>query len=211
MTIIAALPPALLWAASLAASDDPTKGPICAIEARLDLHGIRLAAVDGHRCFRTIVPLLECHFVPEDQPLRLAPKAFSKAPGKKAVLVEIDDGGVAFFKDKAGNVLNTVSWLPDKWAHTEQAFPNIDQIWPDKDRLSCNPSALVAMNASYVADFMKIVNKIGDNCIARLFTTDSPTSPLVWESLLDNNWLAEDCSEEVWLQYLLMPVQLRLR
>lgn len=213
MTIIAALPPAVLWAASFAASTDAPKGTICAIDARLHAQGssVRIAAVDGHRCLRCYVPLLDCHYVPEE-PLRLAPKAFSKSPVKKAVLVEIDDGGVAFFKDTHGNVLYSTPWFPDPWTSGEQEFPNIDQIWPKDDALVCKPEDLVAMNASYVGDMMKIVNKIGEanaNNVVRLFTTDRPVDPIVWRATMDKSWLKQETEETVWLDYLLMPVQVR--
>lgn len=208
MTIIATLPPALLWAASLAVSTDGSKGPICAIETRQQGSSIRLVGVDGHRCFRCLLPAAEPYFVPEE-PLRLSPKAFSKTPTLKAVLVEIDDGGVASFKDKHGNVTSSVVWQADPWALSEQAFPNIEQIWPKQATLVNTPGSFVAMNAAYVGDFMKIAAKIGAYPgIARLFTTGSSTEPMVWTSLLDNGWLING-QEETWLEYLLSPVLVR--
>jgi hypothetical protein len=208
MTTIASLPPALLWAASLAASTDPAKGPICAIEARQQGSSIRLVGVDGHRCFRCLLPAAEPYFVPEE-PLRLSPKAFSKAPTKKAVLVEIDDGGVASFKDKLGNVISSVVWQADPWALSEQPFPNIEQIWPNQESLVNAPGEFIAMNAAYAGDFMKIAAKLGAYPgIARLFTTDSSTKPMIWRTLLDNDWLVKE-EGEVWLDYLLSPVLIR--
>ena len=208
MTVIATLPPALLWAASLAASTDPSKGPICAIEARQQGSSIRLVGVDGHRCFRCLLPAAEPYFVPEE-PLRLSPKAFSKAPTKKAVLVEIDDGGVASFKDKLGNVISSVVWQADPWALSEQAFPNIEQIWPKQESLVNAPGEFMAMNAAYTGDFMKIAAKLGAYPgIARLFTTGSSTEPMIWRTVLDNDWLVKE-EGEVWLDYLLSPVLVR--
>ena len=208
MTIIAALPPALLWAASLAASTVSSKGPICAIEARQEGASIRLVGVDGYRCFRCLLPASEVYFVPEE-PLRLSPKAFSKAPTLKAVLVEIDDGGVASFKDKHGNVLSSTVWKADPWALSEQAFPDIDQIWPKKGKLVNTPGASMAMTATYVGDFMKIAAKLGTHAgVVRLNTTDNNVAPMVWTSLLDNGWLINH-EGEVWLEYLLSPVHVR--
>ena len=80
MTVIAILPPSLLWAASLSASNDGAKGPLCAIDLRQSKGKIRIAAVDGHRCFRCYVPT-GSFFAPEE-PIRLNPKAF-KAPTKQ--------------------------------------------------------------------------------------------------------------------------------
>jgi hypothetical protein len=208
MTIIASLPPALLWAASLAASTDPAKGPICAIEARQQGSSTLLVGVDGHRCFRCLLPAAEPYFVPEE-PLRLSPKAFSKAPTKKAVLVEIDDGGVASFKDKLGNVISSVVWQADPWALSEQPFPNIEQIWPKPESLVNSPGEFMAMNAAYAGDFMKIAAKLGVYPgIARLFTTNTSIEPMIWRTLLDNDWLVKE-EGEVWLDYLLSPVLVR--
>jgi hypothetical protein len=148
------------------------------------------------------------YFVPEE-PLRLWPKAFSKAPTLKAVLVEVDDGGVASFKDKHGNVVSSTVWKADPWALSEQAFPNIDQIWPKQDKLVNTPGAAVAMTATYVGDFMKIAAKLGRYPgVVRLHTTDSNVAPMIWTSLLDNGWLVNH-EEETWLEYLLSPVQVR--
>jgi hypothetical protein len=206
MTIVAALPPALLWAASLATSTDPSKGPICAIEARQEPSGIRLVGVDGHRCFRCVLPASLPYFVPET-PLRLSPKAFSKAPTLKTVLVELDDGGVASFKDKFGNVTSSIAWQADPWAMSEQSFPNVEQIFPTK--LPCTPGDFVGMNASYLGDFMKVAAKIGRYPGAvKLFTGNDSTLPMIWEATLDNCWI-NGGEADVLLQYLLSPVLMR--
>jgi DNA polymerase III sliding clamp (beta) subunit (PCNA family) len=209
MTIIAALPPSILWGASFAASNDSSKGPICAIDIRKQANAIRIAAVDGHRCFRCYLPASEAYFAPEDGCIRLSPKAFTKAPSRKAVVAEIDDGGIVFFKDKPGNVLSSVSWLPEVWATADLTFPNIDQIWPEDKSLSCKPGQFIAMNASYVADFAKVAAKISSNNIVRMLSTDHAVSPMVWQCLFDNEWLSCEEKSEIWLQYLLMPVQVR--
>lgn len=209
MTIIAALPPALLWGASYAASDDSSKGAICAIDIRKQGNAIRIAAVDGHRCFRCYMPASETYFAPEEDCIRLSPKAFTKAPVRKAVVAEIDDGGIVFFKDKNCNVLSSSSWLPEPWAVAEYTFPNIDQIWPDDHSLSCKPGQFIAMNASYVSDFAKVAAKISSNNIVRMLSTDHPVSPMVWQCVFDNGWLSYEEEKQIWLEYLLMPVQVR--
>jgi hypothetical protein len=209
MTIIASLPPALLWAASFAASSDPSKGPICAIEARREGTNIRFTGVDGHRCFRALAPA--GHYFCPEEPLRLSPKAFSKNPTLKALTVEIDDGGVASFKDRFGNTISTVVWQADPWALSEQPFPNIEQIWPEPSSLVCNPGEFVAMNASYLGDFMKVAAKLAPAPgVVRMHTADSANTPMVWEALLDNGWLEKaDDGTKVWLQYLLSPLMVR--
>lgn len=209
MTIIASLPPALLWGASFAASNDFTKGRLCAIDIRKQDATIRIVSVDGHRCFRCYLPASEAYFAPETDCIRLSPKAFSKAPSRKSVAAEIDDGGIVFFKDKNGNVLSSSSWIPEPWAVAEYTFPNIDQIWPEEKSLSCKPGQFVAMKASYVADFAKVAAKISSNNIVRMLSTDHAISPMVWQCVFDNEWLSCEEKSEIWLQYLLMPVQVR--
>lgn len=208
MTIIAALPPSILWAASCAAATDSTKGSICAIDIRQHNSSVHIVGVDGHRCFRCFLPLSDMYFAPEGS-IRLSPKTFAKAPTKKAVVAEIDGGGMVFFKDKLGHVLSSGSWLPEPWASADLTFPNIEQIWPDDTAFSCNPGTFIAMGATYVADFAKVAAKIGANNVMRLLSTDSPIVPLVWQCVLDNEWLGYEETQEVWLQYLLMPVQVR--
>lgn len=213
MAIIASLPYPLLWAASLAASTDGSKGTICSIDVRQEGSNIRIAAVDGHRCFRCYLPSSELFFVSEEPAsIRLSPKAFSKAPSRKMLVAEIDDGEKVVFKDRLNLLQGAAMWTPDPWALSETPFPNIDQIWPSKASLICSPGAFTAMDGSYVADFAKIATKIGDRGHMRLHSADSPHTPIVWESLFCNSWLPNSDAldqTEIWMQYLLMPVQVR--
>lgn len=208
MTTIACLPPAILWAASLAASTDGTKGPICAIEARIEGDYVRIVAVDGHRCFLCRVPVAMGFYVP-DAPLRLSPKAFSKAPSRKVVQAVLDDSGVVQFQDRHGLVVSSAVWTADPWALSEQAFPNIDQLWPSQELLVCNPGTFMAFTPSYVGDFMKTASKLGANDTVRMLSQDQPMAPVVWQTVLDNDWLKTGSTEEVWLNYLLMPKLVR--
>jgi len=208
MTTIACLPPAILWAASLAASTDGSKGAICAIEARQQGNDVRIVAVDGHRCFLCLVPSACGFFVPEE-PIRLSPKAFSKVPSRKVVLAVLDDSGVVQFRDKHGLVANSAVWTADPWALVDQPFPNIDQIWPSKEDLACTPGTSIAFTPNYVGDFMKVVSKLGANDTVRVFSQNQPVAPTVWQALLDNAWLDTLSDQEVWLNYLLMPKLVR--
>lgn len=211
--MLASLPAALLWAASLAASSDGTKGPLCSIEARQTGSGVRLTAVDGIRCFRCIFPASERFYAPAE-PLRLKPKAFNKAPSRKTLVAVLHDGGVVEFQDRHSIPSSTGAWQADPSALAGD-FPNVDQVWPDDDALSCKPGEYIAMNASFVGDFMKVAAKLGHHDHFRFRSTDRSIAPVVLEALLDNAWLGEDPQAkesihgEVWLQYLLMPVQVR--
>lgn len=211
MTIIATLPSALLWAASFASSSDGSKGTLCSIDIRQEGSNIRIASIDGHRGFRCYLPSSD-HFYAPAEPLRVAPRAFSKAPSRKTLVAEIDDGGQVLFKDKLNQPSGAAVWTPDPWALSETPFPNIDQVWPSKDQLPSNPGAFISMNASYVADFAKIAAKISQGPHMRLYSADSPHAPILWESLLCNSWLDDSDAldeREILLEYLLMPVTAR--
>ena len=208
MAPIATLPYALLWAASLAASTDPTKGVIADIDVRRIGKGkIRIAATDGHRCFRAVFPQSEKFWMDEGtDELRLAPKAFSKAPTSKMLFAELDEGGVAAVQSRMGLTVETVAWKPTvPWDGT--AYPNIDGIWPDS--LACKPDAFIAFNAKYVGDFCKVASRLTGNSVCRLSSGESPVSPVVWSAVLDGDWV-DGGTEEIWLEYLLMPVQVRV-
>ena len=208
MTAIACLPPSILWAASFAASTDGSKGPICAIEARRQGDDVRIVAVDGHRCFLCLVPTSTGFHMPEE-PIRLSPKAFSKAPSRKVTQAVLNDSGVVQFQDRHGLVASSAVWTADPWALSEQAFPNIDQLWPSSELLVCKPGTFMAFTPRYVADFMKIADKLGANDTVRMLSQDQPVAPTVWQTVLDNGWLGMDSTEEVWLNYLLMPKLVR--
>lgn len=211
MTIIASLPSALLWAASFAASNDPSKGPICSIEARRHGNGIRIAAVDSHRAFVCCLPASEAFSVPEE-PLRLSPKTFNKAPSRKGLKAELDDSGVVQFQGANGMVNGSAVWTADPWALSEQAFPDLDAIWPSKEQLSCNPGGFLCFSPSYVADFMKVAAKLCSGDAVRLFSRASHGDSVLWKAILDNDWLNGACNgEEIVMEYLLMPKWVRDR
>ena len=208
MSTTAVLPYALLWAASLAASSDASRGVICDIDVRRLGNGkIRIAAVDGHRCFRAVFPESDKFYLNEgSEELRLAPKAFSKAPTSKTLFAELDEGGVAAVQNRVGLTVETVAWKPAiPWDGA--AYPNIDAIWPDS--LTCNPNAFLAFNSKYVGDFCKVASKLTGNSVCRLSSGESPVSPVVWSAVLDGDWM-DGGTEEIWLEYLLMPVQVRV-
>jgi hypothetical protein len=214
---IASLPSALLWAASLAVSNDVTKGPICAIDISKVNGTIRIAGVDGHRCFRCYIPETEQFFLHSDEPLRLKAKAFSKAPSKKAPKALIMPEGMVQFVNASDWPVSSEAWHGEPW--TAGTFPNIDQIWPEDRALSCKLGQFVAMNSSYVADFMKVASKISSNGIVRFLSSDHAISPIVMTADFDLSWmLCENKGtanfpsfeeQPVSLQYLLMPVQVR--
>lgn len=208
MTTIACLPPSILWAASLVASTDGSKGPICAIEASRQGDYVRIIGVDGHRCLRCLVPSAPGFFVPEE-PIRLLPKAFSRTPSRKVMKAVLDDSGVVQFQGQKALVASSAVWTADPWALVDQPFPDVQQIWPAMDTLACSPGTFIAFTPNYLGDFMKIASKLSSNDTASFWSQNTPVASTVWQSTLDNDWLGINTGEEVLLEYLLMPKVVR--
>ncbi len=220
---VAVLPPCLLWAASLAASNDTAKMVICSIDVRRTAEGlIRICATDGHRLLRVTFPQSEHFWISAEQtePIRLNPAAFSKAPTKKAVHVALDASGVCTFSDRLSQPLGAGVWTAATQANAiGQTYPNVDQLFPDEFRLTCNPAAAIGFNASYVGDFCKIASKLTHNEVGMWHTTDSAVAPLILRASLQLDWLLVEPTGSKWcpvfdhpavtLDYLLMPVQIR--
>ena len=220
---VAVLPPCLLWAASLAASGDSAKAVLCSIDVRRTADGlIRIAATDGHRLFRVTFPQSEHFYISAEQtePIRLNPKAFSKQPTRRAAHVSLDSVGVATFSDKLNRPVDAAAWFCENHANAVGlTYPGIDSLFPDDHQLTCNPGALLGFNASYVGDFCKIASKLTHNEVGRLFTTESANAPVIFRAVLELDWLLAERKGSKWcpsydhqdvvLEYLLMPVQIR--
>jgi hypothetical protein len=211
---IAVLPPCLLWAASMAASSDTNKGVLCSIDVRRTEDGnIRITSTDGHRLFRVVIPQSEQFFIAADQvaPFRLNPKAFSKAPTKKAVTVSIEASGLAQFHDTLGRPVDAGAWQAVTEANAVgQDFPRVDQLIPADDQLTCDPGKPVAFNPRYVGDFCKVAEKLSRNCVIQFLTAKSANSPCIIRAELDGAMLLiEKDPPIVVMDYLIMPVQIR--
>ena len=208
---IAVLPPCLLWAASMAASSDTNKGVLCSIDVRRTEDGnIRITSTDGHRLFRVVIPQSEQFFIAADQvaPFRLNPKAFSKAPTKKAVTVSIEASGLAQFHDALGRPVDAGAWQAVTGANA--VFPAVDQLIPDDYQLTCDPGKPIAFNPRYVGDFCKVAEKLSRNCVIQFLTTKSVICPCIIRAELDGAMLLiEKDPPIVVMDYLIMPVQIR--
>lgn len=219
---VAVLPPALLWAASLAASTDTTRGVLCSIDVRRQADGqIRIAACDGHRLVRIALPQSEHFYLNSEQtePIRLNPAAFSKWQAR-AFYVAIDASGVATFADRLNRPVGAQAWQCDCHANAAGVtYPNVDQLWPEETALTCNPGQVVAMNGDYLGDACRIAGKLSPNGVLRFLTTKSAHAPLIIRSEVEGCWLIRENEgakftrvykgEPVWVEYLLMPVQIR--
>jgi len=220
---LAVLPPVVLWAASLAASRDSAKGVLCSVDVRRTADGqIRVSATDGHRCLRVVFPQCEHFYLNSEQtePIRLNPETFSKQPTAKACYVALDASGLATFSDRLHRPTGAGAWGAETHANAiGQQFPNIDQLWPEDRVLTCDPGELVAMNAGFLGDVCKIASKLSPNSVLRFLTTKRAVAPLIVRCELEGSWLMRENAgtkyiavfkgEPVWVEYLLMPVQIR--
>jgi hypothetical protein len=201
------LPPSILWAAAQFASTDPNKDCLTYIQAKKDADGcISIITTDGHRAFRVILPPCDDYSLSAEEVLIRA-SAFKKAggllKGKVAIFdlaADADLPGLNYAGTCRiiGHKMETLELRPvevaGKYAPT---YPNVPQLWPDT--FSCEPGLPIAFNASYVAEFMKVAEKLSPNGVVSM-ETNSHITPIVYQCY----W-----NDDIKIRYLLMPVQLR--
>lgn len=210
---IAVLPPALLWAASLCVNTDPVKGPICWIDVRKVGSSIRIVSTDGYRLFRVMFPESASFYIKEEQtePLLLNPRAFAKLP-KGHVKAVLHDDGICDFHNLTGLRKNSEIWKPSYGAgENAQPYPEVDKLIPSDAELTCDPQEFVAFNAAYLATGCQIAERLTfSNKAIRLYTTKDSLRPCILRTQLDPSILLADSTiGEIWITYLIMPVQIR--
>ena len=199
--IIGCLPYQVLHIASHFASKDEAKQLLQIIHVRLENGLIRIASTDGHRLFRFEFKSNEKNFYLDDDvtELKLDARAFKKSNLKAEKVIIHNNGFSQVFNKKHRFGIDPVN--PVFWKSSiEGTFPHVDQLIPDK--FSNEPGKPIAFNASYLADFGKIVGK-ASNGVIKMFT-NAPTTPMIFEAACNIEGL-----EDTKLQYLLMPVQVR--
>jgi len=207
--IIGCLPYQLLHIASHFSSKDEAKQLLQIIHVRLEKGLIRIASTDGHRLFRVEFKSNEKNFYLDDGAqgmsiddvieLKFDSRAFRKSNLKAEKVIIHNNGFSQVFNKKHRFGIDPVN--PVFWKSSiEGTYPNIDQLIPDS--FSNEPGKAIAFNASYLADFGKVVNK-ASNGVVRMFT-NAPTTPMIFEAACNLEGL-----EETKLQYLLMPIQIR--
>lgn len=211
--ILAVLPPALLWAASLCVSPDPVKGPICWIDVRKVGSNIRIVSTDGHRLFSVMFPESSSFYIKEEQtePLLLNPRAFAKLP-KGHVTAVLNDDGICDFHNLTGLRKNSEIWKPSYGkGENAQPYPEVDKLIPSDAELTCDPQEFVAFNAAYLATGCQIAERLTfSNNVIRLYTTKDSLRPCILRTQVDPSILLADSTiGEIWITYLIMPVQLR--
>ena len=207
--IIGCLPYQLLHIASHFSSKDEAKQLLQIIHVRLEKGLIRIASTDGHRLFRfefkneqrpgeygeTSVYWLD----DEIKELKLDIRAFKKSNLKAEKVIIHDNGFSQVFNKKHRYGIDTASNVFWK-SSIEGTYPQIDQLIPDS--FTNEPRKPIAFNASYLADFGKVVSK-ASNGVIKMFT-NHPVTPMIFEASCNLEGL-----KDTKLQYLLCPVQVR--
>ena len=199
--IIGCLPYQVLHIASYFASKDEAKQLLQIIHVRLENGLIRIASTDGHRLFRFEFKSNEKNFYLDDDvtELKFDTRAFKKSNLRAEKVIIHDNGFSQVFNKKHRFGIDPVN--PIFWKSSiEGTYPNIEQLIPDK--FSNEPGKPISFNASYLADFGKIVGK-ASNGVIKMFT-NSPTTPMIFEAACNIEGL-----EDNKIQYLLMPVRVR--
>jgi len=199
--IIGCLPYQLLHIASHFSSKDEAKLLLQIIHVRLEKGLIRIASTDGHRLLRVEFKSNEKNFYLDDDVIELKfdSKAFKKSNLKAEKVIIHNNGFSQVFNKKHRYGVDPVS--PIFWKSSiEGTYPNIDQLIPDK--FTNQPCKPIAFNASYLADFGKVVSK-ASNGVIKMFT-NHPVTPMIFEASCNLEGL-----KDTKIQYLLMPVQVR--
>ena len=207
--IIGCLPYQLLHIASHFSSKDEAKQLLQIIHVKLQKGLIRIASTDGHRLFRfefkneqrpgeygeTSIYWLD----DEIKELKLDARAFKRSSSRAEKVIIHDNGFSQVFNKKHRygiDPLNPIFWK----SSIEGTFPQVDQLIPDS--FTNEPGKAIAFNASYLADFGKVVSK-ASNGVIKMFT-NHPVTPMIFEAACNLEGLKDNT-----IQYLLMPVQVR--
>ena len=207
--IIGCLPYQLLHIASHFSSKDEAKQLLQIIHVRLEKGLIRIASTDGHRLFRFEFESNDKNFYLDDGAqgmsiddvieLKLDARAFKKSNLKAEKVIIHNNGFSQVFNKKHRFGIDPVN--PIFWKSSiEGTFPHIDQLIPES--FTNEPGKPIAFNASYLADFGKVVGKVS-NGVIKMFS-NTPTTPMIFETACNLEGL-----EDNKIQYLLMPVMVR--
>ena len=199
--IIGCLPYQLLHIASHFSSKDEAKQLLQIIHVRLEKGLIRIASTDGHRLFRVEFKSNEKNFYLDDDviELKLDSRAFKKSNLRAERVIIHDNGFSQVFNKKHRYGVDPVN--PIFWKSSiEGTYPNIEQLIPES--FTNQPGKPIAFNASYLADFGKVVTK-ASNGVIKMFT-NHPIAPMIFEAACNIEGL-----EDNKIQYLLMPVRVR--
>ena len=202
-----ALPVHLMHCVAQCVSTDPVKVSLNKISLyREDSVGsgvITLAATDGHRLLRIILPAGSTQ-IGELEPgkrLIIDPAAFKKRPLTNEKTIELFADGTAEIPNSSSREIRKVFW---KTTDTDFEFPNYDQIFPDN--FHNKPEAPFAFNPAYLLDFLKLAKQYGCPLVVK-WHMNAAASPMVQTFVVDGKWLP--LGGEVTVEHLLMPIRIR--
>ena len=214
----AVLPYWPIWAAAQFASTDETKGLLQFVHVWRDGNAFQIESSDGHRAFRFRLPAWQPDVVTPtlwrvpDAGLLLQAKPLKKAVAHARLLTVTEDLRAVFHggaRDGLGE-LSSVNLAGCYSVHTASdcskvgSFPNLNQLWPDD--FSNNPLFPWAFNATYLKEWLSVVEKLSDNGVVKTrsngarapFVMDANYEPRVGQHYPDPK-----------IELLLMPVQIR--
>ena len=181
--------------------------------------GIQIDSVDGHRAFSVTCPdtIWECR-----EPILLSAKAFKKRI-PYAVAAQLENvnkvicgaptdctARILGGKPQPGNnsELQFVQSIPALWqpayafvGDPAEQYPKVDQLWPSQ--FGNDTETPITFNAAYLCDFLAEVKRYSTNDLVTM-QRNGPTNPAVFTAKMSGPWL-----NEVKMQFLLMPVQIR--
>lgn len=197
--VLAQVPSLLLQVAAQFASTDPGKPAIQSIQLRNDGETLQISALNGHYAFRCRIPNDTAgDWWMLDAELLLSAKTFAKRSAYATQALIRADGEARFYGAKKREAIGLLEARPLTLGCDGYTFPPLDPLWPDS--FSNTPGASIAWNAGYMETISKAVEQLAPNNVAR-FQSNGPTRPL-----------AVSCStpwDDVWAEFLLMPVQIR--
>ncbi len=205
-----------VWAAAQFASTDECKQLLQFVHVWRDGDDFQIESTDGHRAFRYRFPAWENGMptlwrIP-DGGLLLHAKGLRKAVSYAKLLTVTDDMRAVFHggRKEALGELSSVNLSGHYSVHTAAdcskvgAYPNINQLWPDK--FSNQPNAPFAFNARYLREWCAVVEKLSSNNVVKT-ECNAATTPFTFSC--DYLPRIGQHFSDARLDYLLMPVQIR--
>tara|TARA_B100000214_G_scaffold19590_1_gene13139 strand:+ start:1828 stop:2457 length:630 start_codon:yes stop_codon:yes gene_type:complete len=200
--IEACLPAPILHIAAQFASTDEAKRLLQCIYATKSDKGIEIASTDGHRLFRFVMPFKtasDLYKVNSSIGLKLDAKLFKKKVNYAKDVIIGTDNAIEFIggKGKHKDLLEKRHQLQD----FDGVYPNYNQLFPDS--FSNEPKKPIAFSSKYLSEFCQMVTKYSNGTLKMV--TNHPTTPILFTACCDVEGL-----EGFDLEYLLMPIQIRL-
>ena len=175
----------------------PDKGAITDIHLKSMHNGVRIGATNGHFAFRCLVPFGPLCFMQSPEAL-IPAKAFKKkvAYAQKAI---INNGEARFYGGKKEGMMDLLEARPCVDDNKDEFPSHFDSLWPDPASMANAPAKPIVFNSEYMRTICDIGAKLADSVNIKMRMGESPTSPMLLTTGLD----------DIELQFLLLPVMVR--